>query len=60
MCRMLVTEEGLVQRLQTGTHPPYYLCTNAIVQQFEEFHSAYDIAEGDDMYLASGSRLNVW
>jgi len=60
MWRMMETEEGLMQRLQTNTHPPHYLRTNAIVQQFEEFHKAYDIVEGDGMYLAPEKRLSVW
>lgn len=34
MWRMMETEEGLVQRLQTNTHPLHDLRINAIVQQF--------------------------
>ena len=46
--------------VQTDAHPPGYLRTNAIVQQCQEFYDAFDIQEGDGMYLPPEERLSVW
>lgn len=46
--------------LQSDVHPPGYLRTNAIVQQFQEFYDAFGVKEGDGMYLAPEERLSVW
>lgn len=52
---------GVMQSiLATDEHPPAYLRANAIVQQFQEFHDAYDVTAGDGMYLAPEGRLTVW
>ena len=42
------------------SHPPFYLRANATVQQFEEFYTAFDVKEGDGMYLAPEARIAVW
>ncbi len=54
------TEEVLEQAVRTDSHPPHYLRTNVIVQQFEEFYEAFGVEEGDGMYLAPEKRLSVW
>ena len=46
--------------LQTDPHAPGYLRANVNVQQFEEFYKAFDVQEGDGMYLAPEDRLSVW
>ena len=46
--------------LMQDSHPLHYLRTNATVQQFEEFHQAFDIKEGDGMYLSPENRIPVW
>ena len=46
--------------LQSDVHPPGYLRTNAIVQQFQEFYDTFGVKEGDGMYLAPEERLSVW
>ncbi len=52
---------GIVQSdLATDPHPPTYLRTNAIVQQFQEFYDTYGVTEGDGMYLAPEKRLSIW
>ena len=60
MWRKLETAAGVEERVRTDTHPPHYLRTNAIVQQFEEFYDTYGITEDDGMYLAPEERLSVW
>lgn len=54
------TEQVAEYLLQTDVHAPGYLRTNVNVQQFEEFYEAYDVKEGDGMYLAPEDRLSVW
>ncbi|MCR4833131.1 MAG: M13 family metallopeptidase [Butyrivibrio sp.] len=46
--------------LQQDEHPLNYLRTNVPVQQFDEFYEAFDVQEGDNMYLAPDSRVLVW
>ena len=46
--------------LMQDSHPLDYLRVNATVQQFEQFYKAYDVHEGDGMYLAPESRVLVW
>ena len=41
-------------------HAPGYVRTNACVQQFEEFYKAFDVHEGDGMYLPPQNRVAVW
>ena len=41
-------------------HPSAYLDVNVTVQQFDEFAEAYDVKEGDTMYLAPGDRIVIW
>ena len=54
------TEEYEYLCLTQDTHPLNYLRTNAVLQQFDEFLDAYDIKEGDNMYLAPEDRVLVW
>ncbi len=41
-------------------YPLSYLATNVPLQQFEEFHSAFEVVPGDAMYLAPESRMLIW
>ncbi|MBQ9062152.1 MAG: M13 family metallopeptidase [Eubacterium sp.] len=41
-------------------HPLLYLDTNVTFQQFDEFNDAFDVKEGDAMYLAPDERLVIW
>lgn len=44
----------------SDVHPLAFLRTNVTVQQFDEFMDAFDIQEGDGMYLAEEDRISVW
>ena len=46
--------------LMQDTHPLHYLRVNVSVQQFDQFLEAFDITEGDGMYLAPADRILVW
>lgn len=58
--REIITYESEVYSLQQDVHPLSYLRTNVSVQQFEEFYTAFDVKEGDGMYLAPDKRVSVW
>ena len=49
-----------LSQLTQDSHPLDYSRTNVPVQQFEEFYEAFDVKEGDNMYLAPEDRLIVW
>ena len=49
-----------VWRAQVDEHPLCYLRTNVTVMQFDEFQKAYDVHEGDGMYVAPEDRICVW
>ena len=49
-----------LNRLLQDPHPLNYLRTNVCVQQFDEFYDAFDVKEGDNMYLAPEDRIIVW
>ncbi len=42
------------------THPLCYLRVNTTVAQFREFYDAFDVKEGDGMYIAPEDRVNIW
>lgn len=46
--------------LMQDPHPLHYLRVNVTVQQFDRFLEAFDIREGDGMYLDPAERVLVW
>ncbi len=49
-----------IDRAKTDSHPLGFLRVNVPVQQFDEFCKAYDVKEGDGMYIAPQDRICVW
>ncbi len=41
-------------------HPLDYLRVNTVAAQFQEFCDAFDVKEGDGMYIAPEDRVKVW
>lgn len=41
-------------------HPLGYLRVNVTVAQFQEFYDAFDVKEGDGMYIAPEDRVKIW
>lgn len=41
-------------------HPPHMYRINVNVQQYDEFLTAFDITEGDMMYLPKDRRITIW
>lgn len=45
---------------QSDEHPPACARVNMTVQQFQQFHDAFGVTEGDGMYLAPEDRVAIW
>ena len=56
----IATYSDEFSQLTQDAHPLNYSRTNVPVQQFEEFYEAFDVKEGDNMYLAPEDRLIIW
>ncbi|SFV01520.1 M13 family metallopeptidase [Butyrivibrio sp. INlla21] len=54
------TYSSELNTLTQDPHPLDYSRCNIPVQQFEEFYEAFDVKEGDNMYLAPEDRIIVW
>ena len=54
------TEESLRQRLLSAPHSPMYLRVNGMARNMDEFYEAFDVKEGDAMYLAPEDRVRIW
>ncbi|HJJ31790.1 MAG TPA: M13 family metallopeptidase [Methanocorpusculum sp.] len=44
----------------TDVHPPHMYRVNANLQQYDEFLNAFNVTEGDMMYLPKDKRITVW
>ncbi|HEX6928743.1 MAG TPA: M13 family metallopeptidase [Gammaproteobacteria bacterium] len=53
-------EEELINRLKTDPHSPSRYRTNGVVRNMPAFYKAFDVAEGDAMYLAPEERVKLW
>lgn len=54
------TEEFLINTAAAGDHPPNLYRTVAPLQHFGPFYEAFDIVEGDPMWLPPEQRVNAW
>lgn len=54
------TEESLRQRLLSAPHSPMYLRVNGMARNMDEFYEAFDVKEGDQMWLAPEERVRIW
>jgi len=54
------TEESLRQRLLSAPHSPMYLRVNGMARNMDEFYEAFDVKEGDQMWIAPENRVRIW
>jgi endothelin-converting enzyme/putative endopeptidase len=54
------TEESLRQRLLSAPHSPMYLRVNGMARNMDEFYEAFDVKEGDKMWIAPEDRVRIW
>ena len=48
------------QRLATDPHSPAEFRCNQIVRNLDEFYSAFDVSETDDLWLDESERVKIW
>ena len=53
-------EKELLRRLKVTPHSPSEYRVNGIVPNIPEFYAAFDVQEGDGMYLAEEDRVKIW
>ena len=55
-----VRAEELRRRIATDPHSPYEFRCNAIVRNISDFYQAFDLTEGDKLWLAESERVEIW
>lgn len=53
-------DEELMQRLITDPHSPSEFRTNGVVRNMPEFYRAFDVNQGDALFLPSEQRVKIW
>ncbi|WP_105167320.1 M13 family metallopeptidase [Pseudoalteromonas sp. T1lg23B] len=53
-------EEELRNRLVTDSHSPSHYRVIGVLPNMPEFYKAFDVKEGDKMYLAPEQRVKIW
>ena len=53
------TQEA-IRRLAVDPHAPMEFRCNTVAGHLEEFHTAFDVREGDGMYRAPEERVSIW
>ncbi|MDP5034858.1 MAG: M13 family metallopeptidase [Alishewanella sp.] len=53
-------EEALRRQLSTGPHSPAHYRVIGVLPNMPEFYTAFDIKEGDAMYLPEAQRVKIW
>ncbi len=52
--------EAVITALQNDSHALFYLRVNVNCQMLDEFYEAFDVQEGDGMYVKPEDRLKTW
>ena len=55
----LLFESEAVSRITNDVHSPAEIRVNAVLSSTDRFYEAYDISEGDGMYVPSRERVRV-
>ena len=58
--RSKMREEALSERLKTDPHSPAEYRVQGVLPNIEAFYSAFDVKEGDGMYLPEEERVVIW
>jgi putative endopeptidase len=53
-------DEALRNRIQTDPHSPSMYRANGSVRNVPEWYTAFDVQEGDELYLAPEDRVKIW
>jgi len=55
-----IRDEALRQRIATDPHSPAVYRANGAVRNVPEFYEAFDVQEGDALYLPPEERVKIW
>jgi len=55
-----IRDEALRQRIATDPHSPAVYRANGAVRNVPEFYEAFDVQEGDALYLTAEERVKIW
>ena len=55
-----VRAEELRRRIATDPHSPYEFRCNAIVANLSDFYDAFEVTEGDKLWLEESQRVEIW
>ncbi|WP_026818415.1 M13 family metallopeptidase [Arthrobacter castelli] len=58
--RQKIRPEEAVRRLTIDPHSPNEFRCNAVVQNLDEFHEAFDVGPADELWLDPGQRVRIW
>ncbi|MDN4483112.1 M13 family metallopeptidase [Demequina lignilytica] len=58
--RMKVRDEALVTRLSTDPHSPSEFRVNGIVRNLDPWYAAFEVSEGDELWLDPEARVSIW
>lgn len=53
-------EQALRMQINTDPHSPGIFRVNGVVRNVPEFYEAFNIQEGDSLYLAESDRVKIW
>ncbi|HET8881116.1 MAG TPA: M13-type metalloendopeptidase, partial [Solimonas sp.] len=58
--RRKYTDANLLNRLKSDPHSPSEFRCNGVVSNVPAFYTAFDVKEGDKMYIAPDKRVKIW
>ena len=58
--RTLTRDEALRTLIKTDTHSPGVVRATQPLKNIDAFYEAFNIKEGDSMYLAPEKRVRIW
>jgi putative endopeptidase len=57
---MKYRDEALRKLIMTDPHAPYMYRANGAVRNVPEFYEAFDVGEGEALYLPPEKRVKIW
>jgi len=58
--RQLIREDALRNQVVSDSHSPGEFRANGTVRNMDEWYEAFDVKEGDKLYLAPDQRVRIW
>lgn len=55
-----MSEDALMSQLLTDSHSPGWARVNVVASCTDAFYEAFDVQEGDGMYVAPEARVGIW